>query len=100
MMKTALLIALSAAIAFSQTVSTQIVGLVTDATGASISGATVTARRVDTGDVRTTQSNETGNYIFPLLDVGEHEVSCTAPGFKTEVRRGIVLQLQQKARRS
>jgi len=97
-MKSALLIVLAGGIAFSQTVSTQILGLVTDATGASISGATVTARRVETGDVRTTQSNDSGNYIFPLLDVGEFEISCTAAGFKTEVRRGIVLQLQQKAR--
>lgn len=81
-----------------QTVSTEILGLITDQSGASVPGATVTARRVATGDVRTTSSNETGNYIFPLLDIGEYEVTCSAPGFKTEVRRGIVLQLQQKAR--
>lgn len=81
-----------------QTVSTQILGLVTDSTGAVVPNATITAKRAETGDVRTTQSNETGNYIFPILDVGEYEISCTAPGFKTEVRRGITLQLQQKAR--
>src|SRR5437016_9590465 len=46
-----------------QTVSTQIFGLVTDPAGAVIPGAAVTARRVATGDVRTTKSNETGNYI-------------------------------------
>jgi len=89
---------LAAGVAAAQTVSTQILGLVTDATGALVPGATVTAKRVETGDVRTTTSNETGNYVFPLLDVGEYEVSCTAPGFKTEIRRGVVLQLQQKAR--
>ncbi len=81
-----------------QTVSTQILGLVTDSTGAVVPGATITARRVETGDVRTTTSNDTGNYIFPLLDSGEYEVSCAAAGFKTEVRKGIGLQLQQKAR--
>lgn len=81
-----------------QTVSTEILGLVTDPTGAAIPGATVTARRVATGDVRTTMTNDTGNYVFPLLDIGEHEVTCSSAGFKTEVRRGIVLQLQQKAR--
>ena len=82
-----LLVVLLAAVAAAQTVSTQILGLVTDATGAVIPNSTVTARRVETGDVRTTKSNETGNYIFPILDVGEYEVSCTAAGFKTEVRR-------------
>jgi hypothetical protein len=81
-----------------QTVSTEILGLVTDPTGAVIPGATVTVRRVATGDVRTAITNETGNYIFPLLDIGEYEVTCSATGFKTELRRGIVLQLNQKAR--
>ena len=83
---------------FCSTVSTEILGLVTDPTGAVIPGATITAHRKATGDVRTTTTNETGNYVFPLLDIGEYEVSCSAVGFKTEVRRGIELQLQQKAR--
>ena len=81
-----------------QTVSTEILGIVTDATGAVLPSATVTARRVATGDVRTTRSNETGNYIFPLLEIGDYEVTCSVTGFKTEVRRGITLQLQQKLR--
>src|ERR687893_279851 len=81
-----------------QTVSTQILGTVTDSSGAVVSGAVVTAKRPATGDVRTTTTNETGNYIFPLLDIGEYELSCAAAGFKTEVRSGIQLELQQKAR--
>lgn len=89
---------LTAAALVGQTVSTEILGLVTDQTGAVVPGAAVTARRVATGDVRTTVTNETGNYVFPLLDIGEYEVTCSAPGFKTEIRRGLVLQLQQKAR--
>ena len=84
--------------ALAQTVSTEILGLVTDPTGAVIPNAELSARRVATGDVRTTRTNETGNYIFPLLEVGEYEVTASAPGFRTEIRRGIVLQLNQKAR--
>src|SRR5436190_7647479 len=87
-----------ASVLVGQTVSTQILGLVTDSSGAVIAGATVTAKRPATNDVRTTKTNETGNYIFPLLDIGEYEVTCAAPGFKTEVRSGVELQLQQKAR--
>lgn len=83
---------------YAQTVSTQILGIVTDATGAVVPSAAVTAKRVATGDVRVTHANETGNYIFPLLDVGEYEVTCAAAGFKTDVRSGVVLQLQQKLR--
>lgn len=84
--------------AWAQTASTQILGLVTDSTGAIVPGATVTAKRVATGDVRSTVTNETGNYIFPLVESGEYEVTCAAAGFKTEVRRNVVLELNQKGR--
>jgi len=53
---------------------------------------------VETGDVRNEKTNETGNYLFPLLDPGDYEITISALGFKTEHRMGIVLQLQQKAR--
>ena len=56
------------AVVVAQTVSTEILGLVTDPSGAVIPGATVTAKRLATGDVRTTTANETGNYVFPLLE--------------------------------
>jgi hypothetical protein len=97
-MRLMMLMLFTAAGAWAQTASTQILGLITDATGAVVPGATVTARRAETGDVRTTTSNETGNYIFPLVDSGTYEVTCAAPGFKTEIRRNIPLELNQKAR--
>jgi hypothetical protein len=81
-----------------QTVSTEILGLVTDPAGAVVPGATITVKRVATGDVRRSISNDTGNYAFPLLEVGEYEVTCSAPGFKVEVRRRVLLELQQKFR--
>src|ERR1051326_1787038 len=81
-----------------QTVSTQILGLVKDPSGGVIIGAKVTARHVATRDLRNTESNETGNYVFPLLEIGEYEITCSAPGFKSEILRGINLQLQEKAR--
>src|SRR6185437_503740 len=88
-MRWLILLFVSAVTASAQTASTQILGLVTDATGAVVPNAIVTARRIETGDVRTTSSNETGNYIFPLVDSGSYEVTCAAAGFKTEVRRDI-----------
>src|SRR5215813_1477709 len=97
-MRSFVLLFLFPSAALAQTASTQILGLVTDSTGAVVPNATVTARRVETGDTRTTTSNETGNYIFPLVDSGTYEVTCTAAGFKTEVRRNVPLELNQKAR--
>lgn len=93
-----LVVAAFAPAAWTQTVSTQILGMVTDSSGAVVAGAKVTAKHIATGDVRNTTSNETGNYVFPLLEIGEYELSCSAAGFKSEVRTGITLQLQQKAR--
>jgi hypothetical protein len=98
MMRLLLITFLACSAAWAQTASTQILGLVTDSTGAIVPGAAVTAKRIATGDVRTTTTNETGNYIFPLVESGEYEVTCAAPGFKTEVRRNVVLELNQKGR--
>jgi len=92
------LVLIAAAGASAQTASTQILGLVTDATGAIVPGATISAKRGETGDIRTTTTNDTGNYIFPLVESGTYEVTCAARGFKTEVRRNIPLELNQKAR--
>ena len=91
-------ILLWAALLQGQTTSTEILGTVTDPTGALIAGAQVTVLRTATGQKRVTITTATGDYSFPLIDIGEYEVTCSAPGFKTEVRRGIVLQLQEKAR--
>ena len=97
-MRALIVFVLSVYSCFPQTASTQILGLVTDSSGAVVPGAAIKARRVETGDVRTARSNETGNYIFPLVDSGEYEVSCVAAGFKTEIRRNVALDLNQKAR--
>ena len=81
-----------------QTVSTEILGLVTDSTGAVIPSATIKIKRQATGDVRTATTNESGSYIFPLIEIGQYEVSCSATGFKTEVVRNVTVELQQQAR--
>jgi hypothetical protein len=83
---------------FAQTTSTTILGTVTDASGAVIAGAKVTATNVNTGIKRTDQTTASGDYAFPLLDVGQYTVTVEMPGFKTETQTGIDLQLNQKAR--
>ena len=83
---------------FAQTTSTSIVGTVTDATGASISSSKVTATNIKTNVSSTTVTTETGDYAFPILDVGEYQVSVDQPGFKPEIRKGILLQVNEKVR--
>ena len=73
-------------------------GAVTDATGALIPGAEVTAANTDTGIDSTVVSNDTGTYRFASLRPGPYEVSASLPGFQTQT---VVLNLgsaQQIAR--
>jgi hypothetical protein len=86
------------AVGLGQTTSTSILGTVTDASGASVAGAKVTATNVKTSVAANTVTTETGDYAFPILDIGEYQVSVEQPGFKAETRRGIVLQVNEKFR--
>ncbi|MCC6364595.1 MAG: TonB-dependent receptor [Bryobacterales bacterium] len=78
--------------------STQILGHVGDATGAVIPGVTVTATHVATGQTRSVVTGDSGTYVFPLMTPGEYTVRAEAKGFKTDLRTGLILQLNQKAR--
>src|SRR5260370_37604591 len=82
----------------SQTTSTSILGTVTDPSGAVGVGAKVTVQQVGTGLKREERTSSGGDYSFPLLDVGEYEVTAEASGFKTEARKNVILQVNQKAR--
>ena len=82
----------------SQTTSTEILGLVTDPTGAVVPGAQVTITRLATGEKRSARTNNAGEYIFRLIEIGEYTVRCEAQGFKIETVTGLRVQIQQKAR--
>jgi outer membrane receptor protein involved in Fe transport len=67
---------------FSQATATgNIVGVVTDATGAALPGATVTATNRGTNAQRSVTSNTAGQYRFDLLPNGIYDVKAEAPGF-------------------
>ena len=74
-----LLLLTSAALA--QLTTADILGTVTDQTGASIPNASVTLTNLGTNDQRTVQSNGSGDYTFTLLPVGHYSVSVKAAGF-------------------
>jgi hypothetical protein len=81
-----------------QTTSTEILGTVSDPSGAVLPGATITITRVATGEKRETTTNDSGDYSFPLIEIGEYIVKVQLPGFKTQEKTNVVVQLQQKAR--
>lgn len=81
-----------------QLTTTAIYGRVTDATGAAMMGAQVSATNKDTNLSRTTVTNGQGEYRIELLPAGSYELQIRAPGFKTTVQSGIVLQVSVDAR--
>ncbi|HUA58690.1 MAG TPA: TonB-dependent receptor [Verrucomicrobiae bacterium] len=66
-------------------------GTVKDAQGALVTGATVSVTNTDTKTVMTLKTNAAGRYIAPLLMPGNYTVTTEMPGFKKDVRDGIVL---------
>ena len=58
LLQSTLVIILCAASVFAQTTSTEVLGTVTDATGAVVPGADVTLLRIATGERRQTKSDD------------------------------------------
>jgi hypothetical protein len=75
-----------------------ITGAIVDSTGAVIAGAPVQARQTETGAVFQAASSATGNYTLAQLPTGTYEMTVTAPGFKTFVRKNLFLPVAQTLR--
>src|ERR1700733_12043935 len=84
--------------AFGRDVSSKITGTVTDASGAVISGATVTARDASRGTAYPTQTNSAGVYYLSPLPIGDYTLAVTATGFSTVQRPAFSLAMNQTAR--
>jgi hypothetical protein len=89
-----LVVFLTCATVWGQTVaSSQVSGIVTDPTGASVSGAKIQLTQTETGQIRTVMSNASGSYIIPDLPSGPYRFEVTSQGFSTYVLTGIVLEV-------
>src|SRR5262245_12755457 len=73
-----------------------IVGEVTDATGAVVPKATVTATNVSTSVSVSSETNREGRYILPYLISGVYRVRAEASGFKTAARDQIELRISER----
>src|SRR5262245_5374175 len=72
-------------------------GRVEDASGASVGGAIVTVKSLETAATRTVTTDETGNYRVLSLPIGLQEVRAEKPGFTSAVQPGINLSVAQEA---
>jgi Carboxypeptidase regulatory-like domain/TonB dependent receptor len=66
-------------------------GTITDPTGASVSGATLTLASNTTADTYSTVSSSTGGYVFSLLKPGDYTLTAKKDGFKTSSQKITVL---------
>jgi hypothetical protein len=61
-------------------------GIVSDASGAAVEGAQVSARRTDTNVTSSTSTDREGRFRFPYLSVGQYEVKIHRDGFGDATR--------------
>ncbi|MGB8773748.1 MAG: carboxypeptidase-like regulatory domain-containing protein, partial [Terriglobales bacterium] len=78
-------------------VSAAISGKVEDASGAAVSGATVTVKDVETGATRIVTTDSNGDYRALALPIGLHEIRAEKDGFQAAVRTGIKLDVGEEA---
>ena len=84
-----------------QGITASISGVVGDATGGVLSGAKVTATRLETNEDRIATTNDSGEFIVPLLQPGRYRVTIELASFKTfqqELKRRIDLWTDERLR--
>ena len=86
-----LLIAFSPLNLAAQEFTGNIVGVVSDSTGAVIPGATLTLSSVAIQGTRSTVSDSSGGYRFTLLPPGTYTVTYKLEGFATLIREGVLV---------
>lgn len=92
------LAAVAATPLFAQNTTADVVGTVTDATGAVVPGASVELTNIDTQEKRVVTSGGGGEYTFTLLKPSRYSLTVTAPGFKSFKISSFALAAGDRAR--
>jgi Carboxypeptidase regulatory-like domain len=82
----------------SASITGSISGVVTDKSGAVISGASVTATDILTGVQATQKTDAKGFYNLPTLAVGTYNLEIKQVGFKTYLQTGLVIDANSALR--
>src|SRR5713226_1493191 len=91
----ALLLTLGAVPGSAQSIGT-ILGVVKDTSGAVVPQAALTITNLETGLSRTVPSGADGAFRAPALPVGRYDLRIEKTGFRTEVQRGLILEVGQE----
>jgi Carboxypeptidase regulatory-like domain len=84
--------------ASAQTATGDVLGSVTDASGAIIPGASVTLTNTGTREVRNFTTGSAGEFTFSNLQPGSYTLTATSNGFETFVADNIVLAAGDRTR--
>ena len=84
--------------ALSQQPLGNISGVVTDPSGAAISGASITATSLTSGATRTATSNDQGFFLIPTLQAGAYKLVVEAKGFANFTAERVTVEVGQTAR--
>lgn len=93
-----LLFLVSANLLIAQSNVASLTGIVSDTSGAVITGAAVAITNSGTGIVLRTATNDQGIYLAPSLPAGNYQVDIAGTGFKTHQVRSLTLDAGQKRR--
>jgi len=91
-------VVLAATSLIAQTFRGTILGTVTDPSGAVVAGAKVTAKNVNTGLERTTQTSADGSYSIPELPIGTYTVTVSQSGFQTSSTTNVAVDVAAERR--
>ena len=83
---------------FSQDFRATLTGRVIDGAGAAVPNAKVKATNAATGETREATTDSQGNYHIPSLTPAGYSVKAEAQGFKTAVKEGLQLNVNQTAK--
>ena len=99
--RTALAVALLSSLwstsAAAQTVAGTISGLVTDASGAAVSGTSIVVTDLDRNVNLRSTSNEAGFYLVTPVPPGRYKVRAEKAGFRSFLVESLPIATQQKA---
>ncbi len=82
---------------WSQQITANIRGTISDPSGAVVQNATITARQIETGLTRTSTSDSAGSFLILELPVGHYQLEVTAKGFRKYFQEGISLNVNETA---
>jgi len=79
-----------------QVVGATVSGTIVDPSGGATPGVTVAIKNTATGTTTNAVTNGGGFYLAPNLPAGEYEITASASGFASQVRKGIILTVGEE----